>query len=133
MRWSKVMSTTDAQQPTTGRVVPYLRFIKGSNPQDNQVWFRNTFFQAQSWKNGFFGNHPVEECSVSMDVSIAGVAKGMRKFTITHDANRMANNSTPNTWLHYDQATVNDLLAFDTTGMTFSVELIKGSYKLDIS
>ncbi|WP_143051796.1 hypothetical protein [Sphingomonas palmae] len=133
MKWCKILSVTDAQQPTSGRIVPYLRFIKGNNPQNNQTWFRQTFFGQQNWTAGFFGNHPVEECYVDIDVTICGSHKGSRKFHITHDSTRMANNSTPNTWLHYDNATLNDFSTINTAGLEFCIEYVNGTYKIDIN
>lgn len=133
MRWWKRMSATDAQQPTSGRIVPYLRFIRGKNPHYNQTWFRQFFFGGLNWGPGFFGQHAVEQSTVAMDVSIAGKYKGTRTFLVTHDSSRMLNNNTPNTWLHYDAATLADLNAVNTAGMIFSVEYLNGVYKLDIS
>ena len=133
MSWSKVMSVTDAQQPTSGRIVPYMRFTKSNNIQDNQTWFRNTFFANQNWFNTTFGDHAVERCDVDIEVSIAGSYKGIRKMFITHDPTRMANNSTPNTWIHYDAATVADLQTVDTTGMTFNIDAKGNGYQLDIA
>lgn len=133
MRWWKKMSRTDAQQPTKGRVVPYMRFIKGKNPHKNQEWFRKTFFAGQAWHQDLFGQHPVEQCTVPFEVTIAGVSKGIRNFLITHDDMRMNNNNTPNTWLHYDQATLNDLSKMNATGKIFSVEKVGNTYKLNIT
>ncbi len=116
MRWWKRMSVTDAQQPTSGRIVPYLRFIRGKNPHSNQVWFRNSFFGGQAWSPGYFGQHAVEQCDVNMDVTILGLSKGIRNFRVTHDPTRMNNNNTPNTWLHYDQATLSDFAKVDVSG-----------------
>jgi hypothetical protein len=133
MHWSKEMSVTDAQQPTTGRVVPYMRFTKSGNPQDNQTWFRNTLFAGEKWRNSSFGSHPVERCDVKIDVSIAGQNMGPRDFFVTHDSTRMNNNSTPNTWLHYDQNTLVDLKNINTTGMIFTISKTSSGYALDIS
>lgn len=133
MVWSKIMSRTDAQQKTGGYPVQYLRFIKGKNPQDNQSWFRNTFFSGQVWTPGVHGRNAVEECTVPMNVIIDGAHKGMRDFRITHDHNRKKNNSTPNTYLHYDNATVTDLRTLNITGKIAKIDqLPSGDYELTL-
>lgn len=53
MKWSKKLSKTDAQQPTKGYPVQYLRFTRSRNPQDNQSWFKQTLFAAETWVNSF--------------------------------------------------------------------------------
>ena len=133
MKWSKVLTATDAQQPTKGRRVPYLRFIRGRNPHNNQTWFRNTFFNGQNWTPGRFGEHAVEQCTVPIEVSIAGVLKGTRSFVVTHDSNRMGNNNTPNTWLHYDPATLSDFGQANLQGRTVVLERTPAAYQLTIS
>ncbi|WP_428245679.1 hypothetical protein [Ferrovibrio sp.] len=135
LRWhKKPLSRTDAQQPTRGYRVPYLRFTKSKNPQNVQIWFRNTFFAGMVWTNGFFGNHAVEETSVRFRVTILGVFKGNRMMKITHDSNRCRNHNTPNTWLHYDDATLADFAAQNLAGRAAEVLLdINGNYHFNIS
>ena len=116
LTWSKRLSRTDAQRPTRGRVVPYLRFTKANNPQDNQTWFRNVFFAGAPWANGFFGKHSVERVDIDFRVSILGQNCGTRTMTVTHDDTRQDNNNTPNTYLHYDDATLADFNAQNLAG-----------------
>lgn len=124
LRWHKrSLSKTDAQQPTRGYPVAYLRFTQSKHPQNVQTWFRNTFFTGAIWNNGFFGNHAVERTSVRFRVTILGVLKGFRTMTVTHDSSRCQNNNTPNTWLHYDQATLADFAAQNLTGRAVEVVL----------
>lgn len=111
LRWSKRLSRTDAQRPTKGRIVPYLRFTKSNNPQDNQAWFRQVFFAGEHWVAGFFGRHPVETVDVDFVVTILGQAMGTRTMMVTHDDTRQGNKNTPNTYLHYDDATLADFNA----------------------
>lgn len=111
LTWWKQLSVTDAQRPTTGRLVPYLRFTKAKNPQDNQTWFRHVFFAGEPWVNGHFGRHAVEQVDVDFEVTILGQNKGVRTMRITHDDTRQDNNNTPNTWLHYDDDTLADFHA----------------------
>lgn len=114
--WWKTLSRTDAQQPTSGRLVPYLRFTKGRNPQDNQTWFRTTFFGGHGWHNGHFGQNAVETKDVDFIVTIQGRRLGVRTMSVTHDDNRQNNNNTPNTYLHYDNQTAADLRRTNLTG-----------------
>jgi hypothetical protein len=116
LAWSKKLSKTDAQRPTRGRVVPYLRFTKANNPQDNQTWFRNVFFAGENWVNGFFGRHPVETVDIPFEATILGQHMGTRIMTVTHD-----DNNTPNTYLHYDNATIADFHARNLEGRVVTV------------
>lgn len=109
LRWSKKLSRTDAQQPTGGYPVPYLRFTCSGSPHDTQFWFRDVFFSSLVWRNSVFGQHPVEEADVAVEVTIHANNMGIRQMTLTYDAGRRANNNTPTTYLHYDPQTVNDL------------------------
>lgn len=121
LSWSKRLSRTDAQRPTQGRIVPYLRFTKANNPQDNQTWFRSVFFAGAAWVNGVFGRHPVETVNIDFRVSILGQNRGPRTMMVTHDDTRQDNNNTPNTYLHYDAATLADFHAQNLAGRTVTV------------
>jgi hypothetical protein len=100
--WWKNLSTTDAQQQTTGGLVPYLRLTSSSLATGNfQTWFRQTFFNCCSWHPGYFNNKPVEEAYVDFQVIIQGQSIGNITFTVTHDSSRQYNNNAPNTWLHW--------------------------------
>lgn len=100
--WSKNLSTTDAQQQTTGGIVPYLRLTSGNLVSGNfQTWFRQTFFNGCTWQHGSFNNKPVEEAQVFFDVTIKGQKIGSIPFMVTHDISRENNHNAPNTWLHW--------------------------------
>lgn len=100
--WGKNLSTTDAQQQTTGGIVPYLRLTSGNLANGNfQTWFRQTFFNGCAWQAGSFNNKPVEEAQVFFDVTIQGQQLGSIPFIVTHDNSRQYNNNAPNTWLHW--------------------------------
>lgn len=102
LTWQKNLSTTDAQQPTSGSLVPYLRLTSGSLTTGGfQTWFRQTFFDNVPWKAGHFNKKPVEEAHVPFDVTIAGVSLGPVLFTVTHDDTRQDSHNAPNTWLHW--------------------------------
>lgn len=134
LRWSKVLSRTDAQRPTQGRIVPYLRFTKANNPHNNQTWFRHVFFGGQNWVNGFFGRHPVETVNIDFAVSVLGQNMGNRTMMVTHDDNRQDNNNTPNTYLHYDDATLADFQAQNLAGRTVTVSRSdQGAYSFTIN
>jgi len=104
--WSKKLSTTDAQQPTSGGIVPYLRLTKGSLKGENfQTWFRDTFFAGASWAPGEFGRETdIEIAKVVISVVVNGVKLGDKPFTVTHGPNRQDKHETPNTWLHWPPA-----------------------------
>ena len=131
--WSKKMSRTEAMQPTHGWPVPYMRFTKSGNPQNNQTWFRQTLFVNQNWHAGVFGKHKVAQCVVPIDVTILGAKKGVRNFMITHDSSRAKNNSTPNTYLHYDAATQSDFSQTNLTGREFEIRSANGQFEIEIS
>jgi hypothetical protein len=120
-------------QPTQGWPVAYMRFTKSGNPQDNQTWFRQTFFAQQNWHGGFFGRHQVEQCVVPIDVTILGQHKGIRDFLVTHDPNRAKNHSTPNTYLHYDVATQADFSQTNLVGRRFEIRSNNGHFEIEIT
>ena len=134
LRWSKKLSRTDAQQKTGGYPVPYLRFTRAGHSQDNQTWFRNTFFAGANWNNGYFGEHAVEIANVNFHVTILGANRGVRQMMVTHDDDRMLNNNTPNTYLHYDDATRAELQTQDLTGRLVAIEKdAAGTYRFTIT
>lgn len=130
--WSKKMSRTEAMQPTKGWPVPYMRFTKSKNPQNNQTWFRNNFFASQNWQPGVFGRHKVEQCVVPIDVTILSNNRGTRNFLVTHDPARAVNNSTPNTYLHYDAATQADFSQTNLTNRKFEIRSKNGKFEIEI-
>jgi hypothetical protein len=120
-------------QPTNGWPVPYMRFTKSGNPQNNQTWFRQILFAGQNWQAGVFGHHNVEQCVASINVIILGQLKGVRDFLVTHDPNRAQNNNTPNTYLHYDIATQSDFLNTNLVGRWFEIRAGHGVLEIEIS
>ena len=102
--WSKKLSRTDAQQKTSGGLVPYLRLTKGSlKGEDHQTWFRSDFFSGQSWHKATFGKEDIEQCKVAIEVTFSGIALGDMVFLVTHGADRWESHSAPNTWLHWPE------------------------------
>lgn len=102
LTWEKKLSTTDAQQQTTGGLVPYLRLTSGSLTQNNfQTWFRQTFFDNCAWQAGQFNNKPVEEAHIPYNVTVQGLHLGTVLFKATHDDTRQNSHNAPNTWLHW--------------------------------
>lgn len=115
--WSKKLSTTDAQQQTTGGIVPYLRLTSGNLPRGSfQTWFRNVFFGNCSWSPSYFNNKPVQEAKVIFTVSIKGSSKGNIAFIVTHDDTRQDNHNAPNTWLHWPNQMATYLQATNLAG-----------------
>ncbi|GHC85335.1 hypothetical protein [Novosphingobium pokkalii] len=102
LTWQKSLSTTDAQQPTKGGIVPYLRLTSGNiSTGIFQTWFRQTLFANAAWQPGQFNGKPVEEAHIPLNVTIQGIYLGMVLFKVTHDSTRQDNNDAPNTWLHW--------------------------------
>ena len=102
LTWTKKLSKTDAQQETTGGLVPYLRLTKSSlTDEDFQTWFREEFFAGCAWVPGHYGKEAVETATVAVDVSVKDIAIGKEMLTVTHGENRKDKHNTPNTWVHW--------------------------------
>lgn len=102
LTWFKKLSKTDAQQETTGGLVPYLRLTKSSlKGEDFQSWFRNQFFNGVAFVPGVFGREHVEIAKIPFEVTVRDVNIGTETLTITHGGDREQSNNTPNTWLHW--------------------------------
>lgn len=111
--WKKKLSRSDAQVPVPhGWPVPYLRLTNSGHIEDTQVWFRKVFFANLKWKPGKFGKHAVETAIFKAHVTLPGKAPKSRYLMVTHDANRgNTGKNTPNTWIHWDAATRDELRA----------------------
>jgi len=136
LEWKKKLSTTDAQQPTTGGLVPYLRLTKGSlKSEDFQSWFREEFFANAAWAPGQFGREEnLEISNIAAKISIDGVNFGQKAFTITHGPHRHESNNTPNTWLHWPVEIQSILHENDYTGYVVVLKRHEnGSFELAIS
>ncbi|MGR3433942.1 MAG: hypothetical protein ACU0CO_03490 [Shimia sp.] len=125
LEWSKKLSKTDAQQETTGGLVPYLRLTKGSlgGGDEFQAWFRDEFFGGMAWVPGAHGRETdVEICSVPFEVTFRGIALGNVLFRVTHSPNRWRSNNTPNTWLHWPEKIGTMLGLNDLSGQTILIQ-----------
>lgn len=135
LHWEKkALSKSDAQQPTHGYPVPYLRLTKIGNAMNTQTWFREEFFGDAHWVDGHFGKYDVEETHVELAVTILGQNRGPRTMLVTHDPERQnRGRSTPNTWLHWDDATRGELQDQDLSGHLTSLDRNdNGIYRLTI-
>ena len=135
LEWTKNLSTTDALQPTQGRLVPYLRLTKGSlTSEDFRSWFREDFFFGADWAPSSFGHETsIESCHVDMTVSINGVAFGAKNLQLTHGQNRRRSNNTANTWIHWPTDIQTFLKDNDTTGHAMTLTRKNdGSFELKI-
>jgi hypothetical protein len=102
LTWQKNLSVTDAQQPTSGSIVPYLRLTSGSLATgDFQTWFRQQFFSNVAWQAGQLNQKAVEAAYVPFTVTVQGIALGTVLFQVSHDDTREQSNNAPNTWLHW--------------------------------
>ena len=117
LTWHKKLSTTDAQQETTGGLVPYLRLTKASlTSEDFQTWFRDTFFAGAAWVPGHFGKESVERAMIPFAVTVNGLSLGTQLMEVTHGANRKDKHNTPNTWVHWNSQIETMLQLNDLTG-----------------
>lgn len=135
LTWSKSLSLTDAQQETSGGLVPYLRLTSGDDKRgDYQTWFRDTFFDGVGWATGQYGKEQgIELAQVPMSVTINGLQLSPMVFLISHGPNRQDKNNAPNTWLHWPNALGTILQANDFSGAT--VKLTRhgqGQYEIEI-
>jgi len=105
IKWSKVLTRSDARQETKGSKMPF-RFTSGSPRRDQKKWFRYEFFSGLDWvpaksKKG----HSIEKAKVKMHVIIEGNDLGTRTMELDYTPIRTGNHSAPTTHLHYDNMT----------------------------
>ncbi len=101
IRWWKRLSRTDAQQPTKGFPVAYLRLTQNRGELDPRRWFKNVLFAGAEWRPDTFGRHDVESATVVFRVQDGATDLGDHALLLTHDDTRPANNGTPATWIHW--------------------------------
>jgi hypothetical protein len=101
-RWWKTMSRTDAQQPTKGYLVAYLRLTQNRGPLDPDVWFKNVLFAGATWTPGYFGRNSVEEATAAFQVFDGSSNLGLHQLKLTHDDKRPLNHKHPATWIHWE-------------------------------
>lgn len=117
LTWQKNLSKTDAQQETTGGLVPYLRLTSGSlTSEDFQSWFRQELFSNAAWGAGEFNKKPVEEAHIPFRVTVHGLNLGPILFKVTHDDTRQNSHNAPNTWLHWPDSMASLLQNNDFSG-----------------
>lgn len=123
LRWEKKLSRSDAQVRTQGWPVPYIRLTRSGHAMDTQTWFRNTFFADVPWTPGYFGEHAVEQARVTIYVSMSGRVRQARQLMVTHNDGRgQTGKSTPNTWIHWDDVTRDELRANNYAGRMIVLE-----------
>ena len=103
MKWEKYLSRTDAQQPTRGRKITFLRLTSGETGVAHTTWFRESFFDGLSWSfTKSQRGRDIEEAKVDIHVTILGQDYGKRTLRIEHDPTRADSHSAPTTYLRYD-------------------------------
>lgn len=116
--WRKRMTRSDAQQPTRGAKMPFLRFTKGNFVnEDHATFFRGDFFSDAPWspaksKQG----RSVEEATISIHVIIGGQDLGIRRMRLSYDPLRVDHHSAPTTHLLYDPTTKRALESANMAG-----------------
>lgn len=133
--WEKELSRSDAQVKTQGWPVPYIRLTRSNHVEDTQTWFRNTFFAGLPWAPGYFGDHAVEESMVTFNVQLPGQPSKVRQLMVTHNDERAeTGKNTPNTWIHWDDATRDELRANNYAGNRIILERSNaGAFSLTIT
>jgi hypothetical protein len=103
--WSKTLTDTEAQQPTDGRLVPYIRLTKADYVGDDwQRRFRDGFFPGLVWAASVFGRSHVEKSYVTFDVYVQDKPLETSVMQLTHSDDRAESNNTPCTWIHYSDS-----------------------------
>ena len=133
LSWEKVLSVTDALQPTEGNVIPFLRLTSGENGVPHETWFREEFFADVDWVPGDVHGHGAEIAEVAMRVIIDGAELGVQHLRLTHRPERAASHSAPTTQLSYSIPIRNALMAHDFTGWRVRLtRLCDGEYRFEI-
>lgn len=132
--WNKKLSRTDAQQPTAGSRMTFLRLTRSGHKIDKRDFFRERFFGNLDWRRAdIHGMKGVAYAYANIAVVIMGEWRGMRKMLVTHSRKRMTRNSEAPTWLHYDKATISDLVERDVSGEDVRLSIgPDGTYMLAI-
>jgi hypothetical protein len=136
LTWKKKLSRSDAQVPVPrGWPVPYLRLTNSGHTENTQIWFRNAFFVNLNWQPGMFGKHAVEKAALKATVALPGKAPTARVLTVTHNAGRgSTGKKTPNTWIHWDDVTRNELRAANYSGLLITLKRSSsGNYSITVS
>lgn len=105
LRWWKKMSRTDAQQPTSGWPVAYLRMTEGEAGSADL----DALFAGVQWAPGFFGKNPVDEAHVGFAVYDDGGSMGPHTLTLTYNEARTESHAHPALWIHWGEALVDYL------------------------
>ena len=132
MKWAKELSATDAQRPTKGAKVKYLRLTKGKiKDVDTSRWFRDKFFKDQQWE---LDDKNREQCIVNMNVEFNGIALGRKiKFVVNHSEGRCQSHSAPNTFIGWPQEMEALLVANNMTGREVMITKdLEGNFSMKI-
>jgi len=123
--WSKNLSRSDAQIPVpNGWPVPYLRLTNSGHAQNTQAWFRQVVFANLNWQPGNFGLHAVEIAKLHATIILPGKSPAQRVLMVTHDDGRASSGkNTPNTWIHWDDVTRDELRVGNYAGRLISLEV----------
>jgi hypothetical protein len=100
LRWWKKMSRTDAQQPTEGWPVAYLRMTEGGAGSADL----DALFAGVPWADGFFGRNPVQEAHVDFAVYDDDQPLGTYALTLTYNQARTESHMHPALWIHWGEA-----------------------------
>jgi hypothetical protein len=134
--WSKTLGHADAQQRVRPETNPTgnLRLAKAGHDIDHLTWFRYHLFGPATWTPGQDSRgNPIEEATVSIEVTVGGVGLGATDLRVTHGEHRVARQGNVPTWLHWGARVGPILRETDYTGHTVTIERLgNASYRLRI-
>lgn len=117
-RWWKRMSRTDAQQPTKGYLVAFLRMTGGEEGSDAP----DSLFPHTQWTDGHFGKNDVEEAHEDFEIVDDSRVLGNYNLLLTYDHERPRNHAHPALWIHWGDELQEYLRANDREGWYVIVE-----------
>lgn len=135
--WSKILPSGDAQQPEAAATNPtgVLRLSQAGHDINWRTWFRQVLFGAAPWATTADSRgNPTETATIPMDVTIAGVPRGVVNLRVDHAPHREAGQANVPTILHWGPTLSAILHATDYHGHTVMISQISdGTYRLEIA
>ena len=132
-RWSKRLTSSDAQKPTKQGTRPTgnMRLTRAGHPIDQKTYFREDFFRNANW---VVRTGTREEAEVEFHVSIDGRLEGPIALMISHDPQRVAGQNNAPTFLHWARQLGQIFKETDLAGRYITLDLLdSGEYRLVIS
>jgi hypothetical protein len=97
-RWWKKMARTDAQQPTAGGIVPYLRMTEG---EGDSISPHDLLFDMLEWHPVVVNKKTVQEAVTFFEVVDDRTVLGNFELRLTYDESRTESRAHPALWIHW--------------------------------